>query len=240
MTSLTSDNSLLSTWKRHTYRGPPIGTLHDYARHGRVDRLAPITGRRELVIDAAPDRVWAALDDPDNSVAGDLDGNDIHAPDGLTEDARLTWRNGRHRVTAQIAVARPGRELAWTSSSSGARSIHRLWLTAAEAGHTRLVAEASVAEPFRGVQRRTAKLAQNLERLLETIAAASGAVATDPAMSPSEWLADSEEAIVEPAIEPQHRPPPTDPADHRTPAPALRLADAGRTEARWSPTRGSE
>lgn len=209
MTPRILTDSPLSTWQRHSYRGPPIDVLHGYARHGHVDRLAPITGRREMVIDVAPDRVWAAINDPANSVAHSPDRSEIQAIHGLTENAIITWHRGRHRVAARVVVAKPGHELAWTSST-GAPAIHRLWLHVMASGCTRLVVEASIAEPFRGVQRRNIRLAENLERMLETISAAAVATLTGPDMSPAEWLADSEEAVLEPARDPH------DPAHQET------------------------
>ena len=214
----TSNDSPLSTWQRHSYRGPSIDVLHGYARHGHVDRVAPITGRREVIIDAAPERIWAVIDDPKNSVASSSDGSEIHAPDGLAENAHVTWRSGRHQAAARVVVAAPGHELAWISST-GARAIHRLWLTVMASGRTRLVAEVSIAEPFRGVQRRNIKLAENLEHMLETISATAMTAPADPDMSPAKWLADSEVAVVEPAVEPH---------------------DSGRMTTRQNPSWGGE
>ena len=56
----------MGTWQRVFYAGPSADALHeDYAKRGRIDDLAPIASRCEIVVDAPVERVWELLMDTD-------------------------------------------------------------------------------------------------------------------------------------------------------------------------------
>src|SRR3954449_7546963 len=105
----------LGTWRRLFYAGPSADVLYeDYARRGRIDELAPIAARGEVVIDAPAERVWELLRHPERWERFASEIRDVQLADGVVEGGHFTWRNGKTKLTSRFAVVDPARELTWT------------------------------------------------------------------------------------------------------------------------------
>jgi hypothetical protein len=159
---------------RLLYTGPSIETLHEgYASQGRIDRQAPVTASRDVVIAAPKAAVWALLSDPGGWGRIDPAITDVRLDAQVRPGTRFTWRNGRARIKSRFAVVDPGREITWTGVSSGARAVHRHVLTARGEGHTHLVSEESMAGPLLPLFFGSAKLASALDTWLAAIKTAA-------------------------------------------------------------------
>jgi hypothetical protein len=120
--------------------------LHEqYAKRGRVDDRAPVRVSEQALIAAPVDSVWALLSDPMRWPAVDPAIKDVQLDAPLTADARFTWTNGMARIRSQVAVIDPGREIAWTGTSSGSRAVHRYVLEPTGDDATLLRSEESMA-----------------------------------------------------------------------------------------------
>jgi hypothetical protein len=102
------------------YRGPAPGVLPaDYAMRGRIDPAAPVSARREVLIAAPAQTVWELLSDPRRWPAIDPAIHHIRLDGQVAPGTRFTWRNGIARMSSQLAVVSPQREISWTGVSAG-------------------------------------------------------------------------------------------------------------------------
>lgn len=131
-----------------TYAGPDAETLHaDYAARGRVDDLAPTQAAGEIVIEAAPERVWAVLAEVEGWPSIRADISDVRAEGPAAPGVRFTWQAGANRLTSRFAVVEPGRRLTYTSVAPGTRVAHVYELAASGTG-TSLRCRESLAAPI--------------------------------------------------------------------------------------------
>jgi uncharacterized protein YndB with AHSA1/START domain len=163
----------LSRWQRLFYTGPSTDVLYeDYARCGRIDDLAPISARRETIIDAPTERVWELLSQPQRWEQFASEVRDVRLDDGVVEGGRFTWRNGKAKLSSRFAVVNPGRELTWTGTALGSKAVHRHLLTPTN-NQTRLASEESMAGPLLVLFFSSAKLHASLNTWLAAITAAA-------------------------------------------------------------------
>ncbi|MEU0787348.1 SRPBCC family protein [Streptomyces sp. NPDC006173] len=133
---------------RLLYRGPSLEVLHEeYAKKGRLDERAPISGSFEIRIEAPVERVWSLLSEPANWGSVDPAIHDVTVDGGsggAEVDTRFTWVNGRNRIKSRFAVVDPGREIVWTGLAAGAKAVHRHVLEATDDGATLVRTEESM------------------------------------------------------------------------------------------------
>lgn len=159
---------------RLLYRGPTLGVLHEqYAKKGRIDEEAPVVSTAEVHIEAPVERVWALLSAPGRWDEIDPDIHDVVLNDGVHPDASFRWTNGRIHITSRLAVVEPMRELTWTGSAFGAKSVHRHLLHDFGDGTTRLTTEESMAGPFLVWMYSPAKLTAVLQKWLMAVRTAA-------------------------------------------------------------------
>jgi uncharacterized protein YndB with AHSA1/START domain len=171
----------MGTWQRLFYAGPSADVLHeDYAKRGRIDDLAPIAARCETVVDAPVERVWELLSQPERWPQFAPEIRDVRLDDGVVEDGRFTWRNGRTKLTSRFAVVNPGHELTWTGTALGSKVVHRHLLAPAPNDRTRLVTEESMAGPLLVLFYSSAKLRASLETWLTAIVTSSESGSCSP------------------------------------------------------------
>jgi hypothetical protein len=150
---------------------PTIDRLHDdYARQHRIDTSAPVTARRELVVDAPVERVWAVLADPRDWHLVDPKIHGVELDGDVAEGTTFRWRNGAVRLRSRFAVVDPLHELTWTGAALGTRAVHRHVLTATTDGRTQLVTEESMGGLAAKLFFSSKKLGHDLEAWLTAIA----------------------------------------------------------------------
>lgn len=134
---------------RLLYRGPSIDVLHEeYAKKGRLDDQAPITGHFTVRIEAPVERVWRLLSDPSTWASLDPGINDVRLEGPVAVDTRFTWKKGGARMRSRFAVVDPRREITWTGRAAGANAVHRHLLRELEDGATEVRTEESMGGPL--------------------------------------------------------------------------------------------
>src|SRR5215217_1577610 len=93
---------------------PSIRERHEDASAVQIDASAPVTARRELVIDAPVDRVWAVLADPQAWSSIDPKIHGVALDGAVAEGTSFTWRNGRVRLRSRFVAVDQLHELTWT------------------------------------------------------------------------------------------------------------------------------
>ena len=158
-----------------TYRGPALPVLHEeYAKEHQIDELAPIHGRREILVNAPVRRVWRILSDVPNWADTLEPGvKNIQLDHGVRVDAPFRRSNKGARMNAQFAVLHEDHEIAWTGSAFGAKAVHRFLLHAVDEKTTRVVVEESMAGPLLGLYFNIAKLTTLLEASLHNLKTAA-------------------------------------------------------------------
>jgi ligand-binding SRPBCC domain-containing protein len=153
---------------------PTIDRLHeDYAAQRRIDPSAPVTARRELVVDAPVEQVWALLADPRGWHDVDPKIHAVELDGDVAAGTRFTWRNGPVRLRSRFAVVDPLHELTWTGTALGTRAVHRHVFTATTDGRTQLVTEESMDGLAAKLFFSSKKLGHDLEAWLTAIAKAA-------------------------------------------------------------------
>ncbi len=109
----------------------------------QINREAPATARKEIVIAAAPETVWAVHTDIDSwpswhpdITRADLDGS-------LKPGSAFRWKSGPGSITSTLVVVEPPGRIAWIGTTLGTRAIHTWDLESTEDG-TRVVTEESM------------------------------------------------------------------------------------------------
>ena len=107
-----------------------------------IDTNAPVVGRGEIRIDAAPSVVWEVM-----STVGDwpswnpeIKAARLEGP--LAPGSRFRWRAGPGEITSTLREVRPGELLEWTGSTFGVRAIH-VWRVRADGDRTVVETEES-------------------------------------------------------------------------------------------------
>jgi len=166
------------------YRGPSLDTLHEeYAKHGRVDEVAPVRTTCEIEIDAPVSTVWELLSRPAGWASWDPDIHDVTADEPAAVDVEFVWSSGRSRIRSRFAVVHPNREITWTGISAGAKAVHRHVLSAPDAERTHVRCEESMAGTLLGLFYNSDKMHATLEAWL---AALKTAAETNPSVQPPE------------------------------------------------------
>jgi hypothetical protein len=153
---------------------PSIHERPDAARSVPIDASAPVTARRELIVDAPVERVWAVLADPQAWSSIDPEIHGVELDGDVAAGTSFTWRNGRVRLRSRFVAVDPLHELTWTGRALGTRAVHRHVLTTTSDGRTRIVTEESMSGLPAKLFFSRAKLGAELEAWLHAIAAAVG------------------------------------------------------------------
>jgi hypothetical protein len=158
-----------------TYRGPALAELHErYAKQHRVDPMAPIRARREIIIDAPVERVWARLSDvPSWGTNLEPGVKNITLERGVSVDGSFVRSNKGARMRATFAVVQPNTEIAWTGSAFGVKVVHRFELTPVNTNATKVVVEESMAGSLLALLFSTRKLVNVLDLSLATLKTAA-------------------------------------------------------------------
>ncbi|WP_157975185.1 SRPBCC family protein [Glycomyces dulcitolivorans] len=128
------------------YTGPALDALLAEVAAGRTDDLAPTQAAGEILVDAAPERVWDVLADVAAWPEVRADVHDVEADGPARRGGAFTWSAGPNRITSTFGAVEPGRLLAYVSTSAGARFTH-VYRTEPADGGTRLSCKETLAGP---------------------------------------------------------------------------------------------
>jgi uncharacterized protein YndB with AHSA1/START domain len=123
-----------------------------------INEEAPIVGRSEIEIDAAPEVVWDLLTAIDRWPSWNPDVKSMTMEGPPAEGSVFRWKAGPGTITSTIRRIEPPRLIAWTGKTLGIRAIHFYRLEPREGGtfvRTEESYEGLVARILRGSLQKT-------------------------------------------------------------------------------------
>jgi uncharacterized protein YndB with AHSA1/START domain len=109
-----------------------------------IEHNAPLTARRELLIDAPIERVWAVQADIDHWADWQPDVKQAKLDGDLAVGTQFHWKAAGVNIASQLQVVEPPHAIGWTGKSIGMRAVHK-WEFAAQGESTLVVTEESLA-----------------------------------------------------------------------------------------------
>jgi hypothetical protein len=135
-----------------------------------INEQAPVVGRSEIEIAAAPEVAWDVLTTIERWPSWNPEVKAASIDGGVDEGTEFRWKAGPGTITSTIQEVEPPRRIAWTGKTFGIKAIHVHTLEARN-GSTLVRSEESydglVARLFRGRLQKTLSgaLENGLERL---------------------------------------------------------------------------
>jgi hypothetical protein len=114
---------------------------------------APVFGRGEIAVNAAPETVWDVMSNIAAWPSWNPDIKTATLEGDLKEGNRFRWKAGPGTITSTLKVVEPPRKLAWSGKTMGVYAIH-VWEIESRGGETYARTEESweglFARVFRG------------------------------------------------------------------------------------------
>jgi uncharacterized protein YndB with AHSA1/START domain len=153
---------------RETSRAP----AHDFAPeragpempHVFVDRAARAYARRNQVIAATPDLVWAVLSDLSHWPDWNPGVRNMRLDGPVARGTEFHWTGGGHPIHSRLETVLPLHEIAWTGRAPGIRARHA-WVLTPERTGTRVSTEEDFEGPLARMMPRT--ITRAIEKALE-------------------------------------------------------------------------
>lgn len=124
--------------------GPGNDQLAQLARHGQVQRSAPVQARSSITIDASQAQVWCMLTDIAHWPSWQPDIQAVSGPSPLDMGNQFSWSTGGMDIHATVALWESPHQIAWTGTASIAKAIHVFTLTPLGPDKTEVVSNESM------------------------------------------------------------------------------------------------
>jgi uncharacterized protein YndB with AHSA1/START domain len=121
---------------------PAIENAGAGERLAGINEGAPIIGRGEIEIAAAPEVVWEVLTGFESWPAWNRDVKSISMQGGVAKGSVFRWKAGPGTITSTIQRVEPPRLIAWTGETLGIKAIH-FWRFEPSNGNTFVSTEES-------------------------------------------------------------------------------------------------
>ncbi len=112
-----------------------------------IDSTAALTARKETVIDAPLDRVWALQTDIDGWPAWQPDITTARLEGALQPGTIFRWKAKGLAIVSTLRAVEPGRTIGWTGDSIGMRAVH-IWHFEPRGDQTHVLTEESLSGWF--------------------------------------------------------------------------------------------
>ncbi len=123
-----------------------------------INERAPVVGKSEIEIAAAPEAVWEVLTAFERWPSWNKDVRSMSMQGPVAEGSVFRWKAGPGTITSTIRLVEPPRRIAWTGKTLGVKAIH-FWHLEPRDGKTRVRTEESyeglVARLMRGSLQKT-------------------------------------------------------------------------------------
>ena len=106
-----------------------------------------MTARREILIAAPLEKVWAVQTDIDRWPEWQADVSSAKLEGNLEVGTIFRWKAKGLSITSTIQELEPGRRIAWTGSSIGMKAVH-IWIFEPRDTGTRVITEESLSGWF--------------------------------------------------------------------------------------------
>ncbi len=148
---------------------------------GMEPEHSTVYARNELVIPAAPDRIWRWLCRAERwpewySNCGWIRFGDDDGPD-LGPGSQFVWKTFGVRVRSKVIIYDRSMELGWDATAFGLRAYHGWLFEVVDSGHTRIITEETQVGPLtrvgrwylrRGLLREHQNWLEGLSRMAQT------------------------------------------------------------------------
>jgi len=123
-----------------------------------INERAPVVGKSEIEIAAAPEAVWEVLTAFERWPSWNKDVRSMSMQGPVAEGSVFRWKAGPGTITSTIRLVEPPRRIAWTGKTLGVKAIH-FWHLEPRDGKTLVRTEESyeglVARLMRGSLQKT-------------------------------------------------------------------------------------
>src|SRR5690606_8701102 len=144
-----------------------------------INRKAPVSAKRDVLVHAPRERVWDVLTDFARWPEWNPDVREVRVDGPLAPGSVFRWKAGPSQIRSRLEEVLPPERITWTGSTMGIRAVH-VHVLASEGDGTRVVSEESwsglLARLFAGRMRST--LGDSLESGLAALKARSEAGGT--------------------------------------------------------------
>lgn len=123
---------------------PSPGRLDALAAKGQVQDDAPVKASAEITIHASPEKVWSILSGIRDWPKWQSSVSAVQVNGPLAAGTVFVWTNGSTKIASRIALAEPGRRIAWTGTAFDAHAVHVWTLEALPDGSTRVMTSESM------------------------------------------------------------------------------------------------
>jgi uncharacterized protein YndB with AHSA1/START domain len=108
-----------------------------------IDKNAPLKARKEVVIDAPFDKVWAVLTGIDRWPEWQPDVSSAKLEGDLAVGSIFRWKAKGTKIASVLQILEPKRRIGWTGRSIGMKAVHT-WVLDPRGNGTRVVTEESL------------------------------------------------------------------------------------------------
>jgi hypothetical protein len=89
-----------------------------------INERAPVVGRSEIEIAAAPKVAWDVLTEIDRWPSWNPDVKSVSFEGAIAEGTEFRWKAGPGTITSRIQTVDPPRRIAWTGKTLGISAVH--------------------------------------------------------------------------------------------------------------------
>ena len=126
-----------------------------------INERAPVVGKSEIEIAAAPEAVWEVLTAFERWPSWNKDVKSMSMQGPVAEGSVFRWKAGPGTITSTIRLVEPPRRIAWTGKTLGVKAIH-FWHLEPRDGKTLVRTE----ESYEGLVARLMR--RSLQKTLDT------------------------------------------------------------------------
>ncbi len=108
-----------------------------------IDHEAPLSGSKDVVIDAPVENVWTVLTTIDRWSEWQSDVSEAKLEGPLAVGSTFRWKAKGLPIVSTIQAVEPERQIGWTGKAIGMQALH-LWRLIPQNGGTRVMVEESL------------------------------------------------------------------------------------------------
>lgn len=140
-----------------------------------INQNAPLVGRKEMVIAAPLDTVWALVSELERWPDWQPDVKWIKLEGPLAPGSVFRWNSSGLNFTSTLQEVLPKRRIGWTGKTLGLNAVHNWTFEPIDDTHTRVTTEESIAGILSGIIKLLSAnfMAESLESALQKLKTAA-------------------------------------------------------------------
>ena len=120
-----------------------ISLTLSHSKMKSINKEAPVSCSKTILINASPEKVWTALAKIDQWANWQTDINKSKLNGELKPDATFVWNSGGAKIHSTIHTVDPFNRLGWTGRTFGMFAIHN-WTISKENNQTQVAVDESM------------------------------------------------------------------------------------------------